>query len=391
MPYRIPFSGRSILYQDNEIQSVISSMQEATPLTQGKHRDHFENKAARYTGSPYVFAVNNATSALELSAQLCQFEKGDEVIIPGHTYTSSAYPFLKNGANIVWADIDLETRVSGVEEIARMITPNTKAIVVVHLYGYGANMPAIMTLARQHNLLVIEDAAQALGVMIEGKMAGTYGDFGVFSFHSHKNITTLGEGGLFCTNNPDIARLIPMLRHNGHCGFTEARECYWKPAMGNVDLPELNGNPLWPHNFCLGEVECALGAELLKRNDIINDEKRVRALHFIDSLHAFGQLEFHRVEDRRHNYHLLAARFLNDTRDEFIRIMSEEEGIQCVVQYCPLYRYPLYKKAGFGAADCPNSDFFFDNMVSFPFEHMLTEDDFNTLIDATARVLGRLG
>jgi perosamine synthetase len=390
MNYKIPFSGRSILYRENEIKAVVDAMQQAIPLTQGRHRGLFEEAFAGYTGSPHVFAVNNATSALELSAQLCQFEAGDEVIIPAHTFTSSAYPFLKNGARIVWADIDLETRVVNAEAVANRITSKTKAIVVVHLYGYGADMPEIMTLASEHNLMVIEDAAQALGVKIAGKMAGTYGDFGVFSFHSHKNITTLGEGGMFCTNNSEIAALVPMLRHNGHCGFEAPRENYWSPAMGNVDFPELHGKFLWPHNFCIGEVECALGVELLKRNDELNSEKRRRALRFIDALGDFPNLEFHRVDNDRHNYHLLAGRFLDRNRDRFMHMMSEEESIQCVVQYCPLNRYPLYQKAGFGNADCHGCDTFFDNMVSFPFEHMISEGDFNTLIDASIRVLKKI-
>jgi len=387
MSFNIPFSGRSLAYQENETQAVLDAMNGATPLTQGRYRDLFERRMREYLGSAHTFAVNNATSALELSAQLCLLGPQDEVIIPTHTYTSSAYPFLKQGAKIVWADIDLTTRVVNAEEIEKKITSNTRAIVVVHLYGYGADMPAIMELAKAHNLLVIEDAAQTLGVMIDGKMAGTYGDFGIFSFHSHKNITTLGEGGLLCTDREEIANLIPMLRHNGHCGFGEKQEFYWKPAMGNVDLPELNGNALWPNNFCLGEVECALGIELLKRNDLINTQKRSRAHHFIDNLAQFEQLEFHRVDNERHNYHLLVARFLDGRRDKFMKTMAEKEGIQCVVQYCPLHRYPLYRKSGYGEADCPNAETFFDNMVSFPFHHMLSDEEFDTLLDATSRIL----
>jgi perosamine synthetase len=390
MNYQIPFSGRSIQYTNNEIQTVLNVMEEASTLTQGKYQSLFQEKFKKYSGAKHAFAVNNATAALELSAQLCQFQEQDEVIIPLHTFTSSAYPFLKNGARIVWADIDLKTRVVSVSEIQKRITDKTKAIVVVHLYGYGADMPAIMELAKKNNLVVIEDAAQALGVMIDGDMAGTFGDFGVYSFHSHKNMTTLGEGGMLCVNDDNIAKILPMLRHNGHCAFSEAQESYWKPAMGNVDIPEQKGSYLWPHNFCLGEVECALGAVLLERNDKINFEKRARAMNFIDALNDFPTLEFHRVDNDRHNYHLLTARFLDEKRDEFMKIMSEEESVQCVVQYCPLNRYPLYIKTGYSSANCPNSDTFFDNMVSFPFQHMMTDDEFNIMIDATVRVLKKI-
>jgi dTDP-4-amino-4,6-dideoxygalactose transaminase len=267
----------------------------------------------------------------------------------------------------------MRTRVVNAGTIERCLTPKTKAIVIVHLYGYVADMPEIMDLAKRKNLLVIEDAAQSIGAKVDGKISGTFGDFGVFSFHSHKNITTLGEGGMLVVKDKKFADLIPMLRHNGHCGFDYERKDYWIPAMGNVDLPELNGQILWPNNYCLGEVECALGIKLLDRLDKINVFKRGRAITFIDSLKDVTDLEFHREDSERHNYHLLVARVKNGKRDELIRKMAAEKGIQCVVQYYPLYRYDFYKKLGFGQANCPNSDEFFDNMVSFPFQSTLND------------------
>lgn len=384
--YRIPFSGRSHIFTKEEIKVVADTMQNAVTLTQGIHQQQFQEKFCEYIRAKHAFALSNAAAALELSAQLCQFKDGDEVIIPGHTYTASAYPFLKKGARIVWADIDLNTRVVSAETIEPCITSKTKAIVVVHLYGYGAEMSSIMKLAEKYNLVVVEDAAQALGVEIEGQMAGTFGDFGIFSFHSHKNMTTLGEGGMLSVRNERIAKIIPMLRHNGHCSFDYQRKNYWIPAMGNVDFPELNGEPLWPNNFSLGEVECALGVKLLDRINIMNKEKRKRAITFISSMANHPELEFHKVNSDRHNYHLLVARMTNGKRDQFMQNMAEE-GIQCVVQYYPLYRYDLYKKAKQGEADCPNTDIFFDNMVSFPFHHMMSDEDFNWMIEATKRCL----
>jgi perosamine synthetase len=385
--FRIPFSGRAHAYTQGEIDAVLHAMQVAVPLTQGSYQQQFQVKFCEYIGAKYAFALNNATAGLELAAQLCQFKPDDEVIIPGHTFTASAYPFLKKGARIVWADIDLATRVVTAEMIERCITPKTKAIVVVHLYGYGADMPTIMELAKKHHLLVVEDTAQALGVKIEGQMAGTFGDFGVFSFHSHKNITTLGEGGMLVVNDDECSDLIPLLRHNGHCGFDFEREHYWLPAMGNVNLPELHGEPLWPNNYCLGEVECALGIKLLERIDQLNDEKRQRAINFIDALSNYPELRFHRVESERHNYHLLVTQVTNGKRDQILQKLAEDEGIQCVVQYYPLYRYDLYKKVGQGYANCPNTDQLFDNMISFPFHHMMSDDDYEFMIEATKRSL----
>ena len=208
MEFRIPFNGRPHEYTETEIDAVVGVMRGSTQLTQGEHLRDFENRFKQYACVDHAFAVSNATAGLELIAQLCQFKRGDEVIIPTHTFTSSAYPFVKNGAKIVWSDIDLATRVVTAETIAPCITSNTRAIVVPHLYGYGADMSSIVTLADEYELLVIEDAAQALGVVVDNRMVGTYGDFGIFSFHAQKNITTLGEGGMLIVKDPEMAQML---------------------------------------------------------------------------------------------------------------------------------------------------------------------------------------
>ncbi|MBQ7609273.1 MAG: DegT/DnrJ/EryC1/StrS family aminotransferase [Desulfovibrionaceae bacterium] len=394
MERRIPFSGRSIDYTEEEIACVVSAMRTADPLTQGRYMREFEEKFANYQGVPSgtCFTTCNGCAALEMSAQLCRFQPGDEFVIPSHTFTASCYPFIKKGGTPVWADIDLATRVVTRESIERVLTKKTKAVVVVHLYGYVADMPAIVALCRERNLLLIEDAAQAIGSEVDGKKAGSFGDISIFSFHSHKNLTTLGEGGMIFVRDPKAAELIPMLRHNGHCAYTYPREDYWKPAMGNVDLPELDGTRLMPNNLCLGEIECALGAKMLERIDTINAEKRARAIAFIDALADCPELEFHRVDSRRHNYHLLVARVTEgpDFRDRLLRALHDEKGIQCVVQYIPLNRYDFYKKLGFAQANCPNADTFFDSMISFPFHHRLGEDDVQYMLEATRDILRRL-
>src|SRR3989339_1606042 len=178
--FKISFVGRSHKYEQDEIDLVVEVMQNAVPLTQGEYLISFESRFSEYIGARNCFAVCNATAALEMVAQLCNFEDGDEVIIPAHTFTSSAYPFLKKGAKLVWSDIDFKTRVISAEHIKRCITPRTKVIVVVHLYGYMADMSEIMNLAKEYKLLVVEDAAQSIGCEINGQKAGTFGDFGIF-------------------------------------------------------------------------------------------------------------------------------------------------------------------------------------------------------------------
>lgn len=390
--WRVPFSGRGHAYTDSEIEAVAKIMRSNGSLTQSTHRDTFEAAFAAYLGVPHAFAVCNATAALDMAAQFCLFQPGDEVVIPAHTFTAGAYPFLKRGGRPVWADIDPTTRVVSAESIARVLTPHTKAVVVTHLYGFMADMPAIMDLAEKFRLIVIEDAAQCIGARIEqnGRAAGSFGHFAAFSFHSHKNMTTLGEGGMLVVRDEDAAAVMPMLRHNGHAPFSFPRDKYWVPAMGNVDLPLYRGAALMPNNYCLGEAECALGTMLLKRVDEMNAQRRERALKACDALSRHHDIVFHREAGPRHVHHLLATNLRRGLRDEFIRKMAFEHGVQCATQYLPLYRYDYYRKLGLGQADCPHADTFFDSMASLPFHHWMNRKDFEYVIESASAVLKEL-
>lgn len=388
--YKVPWSGRGHLYTEEEIKLVAEMMQVADPLTQGQHQKNFEQKFSKMHGMRPSFALSSATAALELSAVLCGLTKEDEVIIPGHTFAATAIPFGRTGAKIVWADLDPKTFVVTAETLSKCITPRTKAIVVVHLYGLVAEMDSIMALAKKHNLLVVEDAAQVLGAKYKGEAAGAIGDFGCFSFHSHKNLTTLGEGGMITVKNPELAKQVVGLRHNGIAFFPEDRKDYWLPASTNVDFATEN---VWPYNFCLGEIQCALGAKLLDRVDEVNAFRRKRADKITAALKNFPELRFQEVgtDPEQTSRHLLPAVYespnKNKNRDDLIRMLANEFKVKCVIQYNPLYRYPLFQKAGFGKADCPNTDYFFDNMISFPFQEFLSEPQVDYLIESIQRAL----
>lgn len=387
MEFKVPFGLRAHKYSEEEVATTVALMRGEVPLTQAVNLKEFESKFSQYADVDHAFAVSSATAGLEIAAKLCQFEPGDEVIMPAHTYTSSAYPFLKAGASLVWADIDIETRVVSAETIAPCMSPRTRALVIPHLYGFGAEMKQIMALADEQEVLVIEDAAQAVGVRINGRMAGTFGHVGVYSFHSHKNMTTLGEGGMVVVRDLERAQVVPMLRHNGHQSYPTDRPDYWVPAMTNVVLPRLQGKVLWPMNCCLGELQCAVGTKLLDRIDEMNSEKRTRALTVIDALVDYPELIFHRVPTEQHNYYLLAAQMQKGLRDSFISRMAVHHRVQCVVQYYPLNRYPFYRDLGFSEATVPNTDIFFDNMVSLPFSHLLTDQQITYMVEAVRETL----
>jgi perosamine synthetase len=391
MTYRIDWSGRAIDYTNGEIETIVEVSKSADPLTQGGHLRTFESNIKEYLGVEHAFGVTSAASALELIAILSRLGSGDEIIIPSHTYCASAIPFGRTGAKIIWADINPDTFVISAEDIESKITKKTKMVVAVHLYGLACNMEAIMNICNQHKLILVEDCAQAFGARFQGKQVGSFGDYACFSLHAQKNITTLGEGGILIVKDDEKAALVPGLRHNGHTAYGE-RDCYWKPAMGNV---ELDIEDVWPFNYPMTEVQAALGSKLLERLDELNRQRREAGIRFIKSMNDYPELTFQKTEDELQNsFHLLPARYdgsrFGKSNDDLIKLLSSKYKIKVIVQFYPLNRYPLFVKMGFGSANCPNTDSFFDNMLSFPFHHWLSSSDFDYLIESTKLTLNEL-
>ena len=375
--YRISIPARQRPYTEEEISAVVHVMRDCPTQTQGPMMLQFQQDFAAYTGANHAFAVANATHALSLAATLCGVGPGDEVIIPAYTFCASAIPFGKAGAKIVWGDINPDTWTIDPEDIRRKITPKTKAIVCVHLLGMPCDMPAIMAIAREHGLRVVEDCAQALDARINGQHVGSFGDFGCFSFHGAKTMTTLGEGGMLTVKSDADARLTPGIRHNGCCGFDFPRDRYWLPAMSNVDV-DIDG--FWPNNFCIGEAQCALGSVQLKTlagysDTIIAQNDKLRAL-----LADVPEISFNKIPaGYRHVRHQYVQHFdgsaFGKNRDDLMDLLTTKYGIRSIVQYYPLYRYPLFQKLSAGAFDCPVLESWWDNTFSVPMWIGMTDEE----------------
>ena len=388
---KIKNSGRGHAYEEQDIIAVTNAMRDADPYTQGKYQTLFENDFSTYLGSNIQsFAVSSGTAALELAAILSGLNSNDEVIIPAHTFCATAIPFARTGAKIVWADINETTFVASVDSIEELVTSRTKVIVAVHLYGLMVDMNRLMGIAEQHNILVVEDCAQALGAEIDGKKAGTFGDFSCFSFHSHKVITTLGEGGMLGLKSVALSKQVHGLKHNGLRSFGERKE-YWKPAMSNVDF-DING--FWPYNFCIGEIQCAVGASLLNRIDSLLQNRMDRANQIIKGLKDFPELKFQFTPIGYKNTHYTLPAFVDPkygiNNDSIINLLHRKYNITAVVQYYPLYRYPMFIKAKFEKNNCSKTDLFFDNMISFPNHDEITSQEVNYLIESVKSVIKEL-
>ena len=385
---KIDWSGRSHNYSNKDINYLVDIIKTADPLTQGKYLQKFEEAFAKYIGKRNVFAVSSATGALEIISLLLNLRKNDEIIIPAHTYCASAIPFARQGAKIIWADINFDTRVVDLEDIKKKITSKTKAILIVHLYGYACDFKNIINFCKKRKIKIIEDCAQSLGAKIQNKKVGILGDFSCYSFHGQKNITTLGEGGMLYVKNKILALKVPGLRHNGHCKYHFKRKNYWLPAMGNLDLDIKNK---WPYKFTLSEIQCGAGILMMKKLDKFNQLRIKRAKKFINNLRNFKELVFNATfKNQRHVYHLLSAYYEPSkkvNRNSLIQKLYKNHSVKCVVQYYPLYKYPLFKKMGFGKHKCPNTEKFFNNMISFPFHIWMTDKQFNYMVSSVKKTL----
>ena len=210
-------------------------------------------------------------------------------------------------------------------------------------------MPPIIELAKQHVFFVVEDCAQALGAESGGTKVGSWGDFGCFSFHTHKNISTLGEGGILTVKDPEMAKAVLGLRHNGLCGLPEPREKYWVVAMGNVDF---SFHQISPYNF-IGEVQCAPGVKLIERVDQLVKQRAARAKQFKDAVKKCSKFVFQKIPAGQTSaWHLLPARFdggaSGASYHDFIGLMSNQYGIKVIRQYYPLCQYPIFHEARMG-------------------------------------------
>ncbi len=390
--YRVSIPARQRPYTEAEIAVVVDAMRNVQGQTQGAKQEQFQQDFAAFTGANLAFAVANATNALSLAATLCGVRPGDEVIVPAYTFCASAIPFGKEGAKIIWADIHPDTWVVDPADIERKITPRTRAIVAVHLLGMPCDMPAIMAIAARHGLKVVEDCAQALDARINGQHVGTFGDFGCFSFHGAKTMTTLGEGGMLTVKSDADAALVPGIRHNGCCGFNFPRERYWVPAMSNVDM-DIEG--FWPNNFCIGEVQCALGSEELKTLTANTDRIIAQNDRLREFLADVPEISFNKIPaGYRHVRHQYVQHFdgsaFGKNRDDLLDLLTAKYGIRSIVQYYPLYRYPLFQKLGCGDYDCPVLEGWWDNSFSVPMWCGMDEESLVTIAESVKGAIADL-
>jgi len=335
-----------------EIDAAIARVIENTNFILGPQVEAFEKAFAEYVGSAFCVGVSSGTAALQLALMACGIGEGDEVIVPSFTFFATAETVSVLGAVPVFVDVDPASYTITAAEIEKAITPRTRAIIPVHLYGQAADLNPIRALAEQHKLHIIEDAAQAHGAEYKGRRVGGIGTAGCFSFYPSKNLGAYGEGGGIVTNDEDFARRLRLLRQHGQTSK------YAHAIVG--------------YNFRLEEIQAAvLNVKLPHLNDW-NNGRRERAARYDELLSDTGLVLPREMEYARHVYHVYVVQC--DNRDELQNRLAAA-GIQSGVHYpIPIHLQRAYASLGYKAGDLPVTERLSERVVSLPMYPELTHD-----------------
>ena len=339
-------------------------------VSQGPKTKEFEDAFAKYVSAKYAVAVTNCTAALHLSLLAIGIEKGDDVLVADFTHPATGHSVLYCGAKPIFIDVDLRTYNIDPELIEEKITERTKAMIPVHTFGQPANMNAVMEIAKDYGLRVIEDVACAHGAKYKNKFAGTIGDTGCYSFHARKGMTT-GEGGMVVTNNKELAEEIRSLSVYGTVSAWSREKSDKFIILEFVKLG---------YNYKMSDISAAVGIVQLRRLDKLIEKKRNLAKYWDEKLR---ELEFieppYCNKDVKHvyqSYVTLVDKKIN--RNKLIEL-TRSRGIQTQIGTYACHAQPVYNSN----QRCPNSLDIFNRSLSLPMYYKLKEED----IDVAASVL----
>ncbi len=371
-----------------EILSVLGPLRSGW-LVQGPMVREFEEKWSSFTGAKYSIAVTSCTTALHLSLAALGLQPGDEVIVPAFTWVASANVVEHLGARVVFCDIDLNTFNLDVAQFEKKISPKTRAVIPVHLFGLSADMNAINELSKQHGLWVVEDAACGFGSRYHGRHVGTLGDTGCFSFHPRKAITT-GEGGMITTNDGDLAEKLRRLRDHGASISDLQRHIGSRPYL-------LADHPDAGYNHRMTDMQAALGSAQMERAAAIIAERQQLAknydLAFADS--PWLVTPVHKA-DLEHGYQSYPCLYQPEaiTPDSVPRINKQRNDLMDRLQQVGISTRPathavhmltFYReKYGVKSTDFPNAYAANDCSISLPLFHGMTEAEQSFVIKQVA-------
>ena len=355
-------------------------------LSLGTKVEEAEAACNEYLGTNSSTFVTNATAGFEIAYKYANLQPGDEVIVPAITFVATmAYP-LAVGAKLVFADVDPRTINMDPADVARKITPKTKMIVPVHIGGYPVDLDPIIALAKEHDILVLEDAAHAFGAMYKGRPVGTIGDFGAYSMHEVKNITSFGEGGILVSSIPGYA---PHMKRARFLGLDFS--CPIKDWLYNITPIPGKEQPFVPGNASTTEIQ-GLGLSLqIERNEEIIGIRR-EAAEYLTKRFAENDAIIPQLldsDDVKPTYHLYLLQIDPEKAGGDVQLLKKkltEKGVTQIAHFGPLYRFKIVEEMGYDAEEiaktCPNcEEVFYKRFTHLPL-YGLTREQIEYMADA---------
>jgi len=340
---------------DEEKQAVLAVL-DSGQLAQGPRVQEFEERFADWCGSKYAVATSSGTTALHVALLAHDIGPGDEVITSPFSFIASANCILYAGARPVFADIEADYFMIDPNELEKLITPNTKALLPVHLFGQIADMEPINEIAQKHNLLIIEDACQSHGAKLNGKSVGTWGT-ACYSFYPTKNMTTI-EGGMITTNDPEVAEKARLIRNHG------SPKRYLHDRVG--------------YNFRMTDLQAAIGLVQLSKLDAWTKQRQSNAAYLTSHLADLAGITPPKVrQNSEHVFHQYTLRVTE--RDEALEKLNKD-GIGVGVYYpIPIHQQPLYQ--GMGYTDTlPVAEKTSLEVLSLPVHPALTPEELDSIV-----------
>jgi perosamine synthetase len=347
-----------------ELRRVI----ESTFVVEDTLTREFEDRIMALTGAKHALAMCNGTMALFCCLKAAGIGADDEVIVPDMTFIATANAVLMAGATPVFCDVDHGTLCFDIASARKAITPKAKAIMPVHLYGQACDMDQIIPFAREHGLIVIEDAAQGIGVRFTGQHVGTFGEMGVLSFYGNKTITC-GEGGIVLTNDGKLAQACYRLKNHGR----DKKGVFVHEAVG--------------YNFSFTEMQAAIGVSQMKKLDRILARKQAIYERYKAELSDIQEIGWPFVDQRTQPVWWFTSIFVDDATK--MGAYMREKQIQTRRFFYPLHKQPCYQDIGLAGRTYPESAWSYEHGISLPSSYSLTAADQGTVIATIRAYFGR--
>ncbi len=350
-----------------EFLSAIEAVCEETAFSGGKFADQFANELAQYLGVKYATGVNNGTSALQLAYLALGIGEGDEVIVPANTYIATAWGVSYTGATPVFVDCTADTWEIDPVAVEANITPRTKAIAGVHLYGQPFDFKTIREIADKHGLFVVDDCAQSAGAEYEGIKTGNLADISCFSFYPGKNLYSFGEGGAVASNNKEYIDKVNVYKEQG------CRVRYYHEVIG--------------YNARLEGIQGAVLSVGLKHLDEWTDRRRVIGQRYdAEITNTRFKKQFH-PKNTKHVYHLYEVQV--EDPEHFLQYMKEHE-VECNRHYpVPCHLQEAYRDLGYKRGDCPNAEQLADHCATLPLFPEMTDEEVDLVIKLVNAYTGK--